>query len=101
MINSSLRDIWDLSAYYFPRLALFSPLSIPDHFGGGGGVVNITVYTDSIPSSSILSALTGLVGELEEDFLPLRPEIIAIEDSLPIARTAFPVFCNVTQVQCP
>lgn len=34
----------------------------------------------------------GLVGELAEAFLPLRPEIMAMDDSLPIARTAWPVF---------
>lgn len=52
-----------------------------------------------IPSVSVFSVLTGLVGELDDDdFLPLRPEIIAIEDSLPMARTAFPVFYNTEEL---
>lgn len=47
---------------------------------------------NSLPSFSALSAFIGLVGELPEAFLPLIPEIIAMDDSLPIARTAWPVF---------
>lgn len=46
----------------------------------------------SLPSDSSFSALRGLVGDPVEDFLPLSPEIIAIEDSLPMALTALPVF---------
>ena len=45
-----------------------------------------------LPSDSSFSALRGLVGDPVEDFLPLSPEIIAIEDSLPMALTALPVF---------
>lgn len=45
-----------------------------------------------LPSDSSFSALIGLVGDPVEDFLPLSPEIIAIEDSLPMALTALPVF---------
>lgn len=47
----------------------------------------------------------GLVGDPVEDFLPLSPDIIAIEDSLPMALTALPVFWKIdTEVglrQCP
>lgn len=50
------------------------------------------VQQNSLPSFSTLSAFIGLVGELPEAFLPLIPEIIAMDDSLPIARTAWPVF---------
>lgn len=46
----------------------------------------------SLPSDSSFSALSGLVGDPVEDFLPLSPEIIAIEESLPMALTALPVF---------
>lgn len=49
----------------------------------------------SLPSDSSFSALSGLVGDPVEDFLPLSPEIIAIEDSLPMALTALPVFWKI------
>lgn len=39
--------------------------------------------------------MSGLVGDPVEDFLPLSPEIIAIEDSLPMALTALPVFWKI------
>lgn len=49
----------------------------------------------SLPSDSSFSALSGLVGDPVEDFLPLSPEIIAIEESLPMALTALPVFWKI------
>lgn len=59
----------------------------------------------SLPSDSNFSAFSGLVGDPVEDFLPLSPEIIAIEESLPMALTALPVFWKIdTGVglrQCP
>lgn len=48
-----------------------------------------------LPSDSSFSALIGLVGDPVEDFLPLSPDIIAIEESLPMALTALPVFWKI------